>query len=228
MTQKWYPVQRLDGQFGAHVDFKFSTKEHAELMAIVGKYENAEKFIFTVSFMVGSAKAFKTHSENCKPGIVRDRLRKIKKITDALIKNLTELDDLSKDLIESSSIMTFQQVTDSSTRLCTIAKSALLLSEGLSNKPEDFAKKHLACDLASAIEFYFGASGVRPTKTHGEVNRQGVFKEGLYAKCLKIVLPAAGFYCPDDTYRLSDKGDSALNNLKSQPCDNSEFEVDTD
>ena len=196
--------------------FTLTDKHKRKFLDVIGTDNpKSDVFLCAIEGAISSAKGAQSQRETVKPASVRRNLSNMKKSIKKLLGSFSELDELSRYLIdEIPGEPNFSEMPSTMVLYLNKISRALERADSFPKKGNLYQGHHrwLAYLVASAI---YDLLGITPTLTHNEPLASGTDSPDLYAQCLAIALDAASFsqtiQDPSTIYYLMKEGMETLN-----------------
>ena len=157
--------------------------------------KKADLFIQHIEQAVAKYLATKDLDQYTWPSIVRNRLKQLRNTADKQLRQLGELDGITRRLIDDPDCGRTVNMENQIEGMISNISEALIKAENLPNsRYVDYPTRFLAKDVAIAM---VECLGLKPTKTR---NSDGA--SGKYAKCLEAVMEASGRRPNSDMMRV--------------------------
>jgi hypothetical protein len=183
-----------------HESFEWGSEQRNKLMQIIGSHEKAHLFIDYLESNVSYATTLRIHSEECTKSKIKGKLKKVKTKAEKLLRELMELDDESKTLLGvPEGLCEKWEEADVLKGLIQQAERALEGVEAFGDgRTLNAAQRYLATSVAESVRRCLGVE--LKASHHPDA---GALDEGVFIKCLRVVLLAAGLSYPNDMYPLA-------------------------
>ena len=157
--------------------------------------EKADPFIQRIEQAISMYIATKDLDQNTMPSIVRKRLKQLRNTADKQLRQLGELDGITRRLIDDPDCGRTVNMENQIEGMISNISEALIKAENLPNSRRvDYPTRFLAKDVGMAM---MECLGQRPAKTR---NLDGA--SGTYARCLEVVMEASGRRPNSDMMRV--------------------------